>query len=95
MDDSIECSFYDVPCHVNELLVGFNQLLLRFYASLLDGLAVVMESVPAPDFLNRSPVTLPDSVGFWLDLAEFQTGLGIIVSAYILRFLIRRIPVIG
>ncbi|EPD1512537.1 DUF2523 family protein [Klebsiella pneumoniae] len=38
---------------------------------------------------------LPDSVWFWLNLFQIPTGISMMVSAIITRFIIRRLPVIG
>jgi hypothetical protein len=38
---------------------------------------------------------IPDSVWYFLDLFNVSAGIPILLSAYVTRFLIRRIPVIG
>lgn len=38
---------------------------------------------------------IPASVWFFLDIFNFSAGLPLILSAYVTRFIIRRIPVIG
>jgi hypothetical protein len=37
----------------------------------------------------------PSAAWYFLDLFAFSTGLPIIISAFLTRFLIRRLPVIG
>lgn len=38
---------------------------------------------------------LPDSVWFYIELINFPFGLTIIVNAFLVKFMIRRIPFIG
>jgi hypothetical protein len=39
--------------------------------------------------------SIGDSVWYFLDLCSFSVGAPMIVSAYVTRFIIRRIPLIG
>ncbi len=50
-----------------------------------------------PDLSGLSNLNVLKStgVGYYLCLMDFWIGLAIITSAYIVRFLIRRIPVVG
>ncbi|TAI90442.1 MULTISPECIES: DUF2523 family protein [Pectobacterium] len=64
---------------------------------------VVQEFVPVLlSLVNVSPLPLvelfnqlPDSVWYFLNLFQVPTGLTLMVSAIISRFIIRRIPLIG
>lgn len=65
---------------------------------LLDSLEWVYDAIPVPEFLTQigSSFSKVKAETLWLvDLFELNTGVAIIVSAYVTRFLIRRIPVIG
>lgn len=88
------CDFYDIPCHANNLLQGFLELISRIYQSLIDSIIDLIELIPVPDFLSTQ-FTFPSEISYWLNIAEFSTGITIIVSAYLIRFIIRRIPIIG
>ena len=71
---------------------------LKIWELLLDSLASILESLPVPDFINNVSgyaASIPSDVIFFV--APFKLGLGIsfIGGAYVLRFLIRRIPIIG
>jgi hypothetical protein len=82
------CSFYDVPCNASWVV--------WIWQTVLNGATFLFEMIPIPDFLlNIQPVTIPSSVGFFLGPFAIEYGIGIIVSAYIARFLVRRIPVVG
>lgn len=64
---------------------------------------VVQEFVPILlSLINVSPLPLvelfaqlPDSVWYFLNLFQVPTGISLMVSAIIARFIIRRIPLIG
>lgn len=68
------------------------------WASLLDALASALEAIPAPDFLSQAGSFfggIPSSVVYFFQFFAVAEGLGFIVSALVLRFLVRRIPIIG
>ena len=50
-----------------------------------------------PDFSELSGAfsSLPANVWYFLNLVNFSQGFSLCLSAYLLRFMIRRIPVIG
>ncbi len=50
-----------------------------------------------PDFSELSGAfsALPSNVWYFLDLVNFSQGFSLCLSAYLLRFMIRRIPLIG
>ncbi|WP_250116872.1 DUF2523 family protein [Pectobacterium quasiaquaticum] len=64
---------------------------------------VVQEFVPVLlSLINVSPLPLvelfsqlPDSAWFFLNLFQVPTGIALMVSAIVTRFIIRRIPIIG
>ena len=92
----MECSFYDVPCWAGWLTDEIYLLLVDLYASVLGGVVLMLSAIPAPSFLTSlGSLSIPSSVLFFADVFEVNYGLGIVVSAYTIRFLIRRIPVIG
>lgn len=48
-----------------------------------------------PQFLTSAFAGIPSGVWFFLDFFALDLGLPLMISAYIARFLIRRLPVIG
>lgn len=63
---------------------------------------VVSEFIPIlvkllPNSTNLSDLfnLLPDSVWFFLNYFKIPTGITLVISALLTRFLIRRIPIIG
>lgn len=92
----MDCKFYDISCIAHWSVDEIKALFLNFFHSILGAFASVFESIPIPDFLlNVGSFSLPVSVLFWTDLFQVPLGLSIIVPTYILRFIIRRLPVVG
>lgn len=64
----------------------------------LDGLASFFEAIPVPEFmenLGNYASALDPAIGYFVAPLQLGTGLGFVILAYILRFAIRRLPVIG
>lgn len=94
--ESQQCSFYDVPCHLSWLSEEIQSIFIYMYDVVLQSIAALFISFPAPDFLlSVSTLTLPSSVIYLANIFAVPEGLAIIVSASTLSFIIRRIPVIG
>jgi hypothetical protein len=65
---------------------------------ILDKLAGLIESIPVPEFFsqaNSALASIPSEVGYFIEPMNFGVGLSMIISAYIIRFIIRRIPIVG
>ncbi|HGJ5854343.1 DUF2523 family protein (plasmid) [Arsenophonus nasoniae] len=54
-------------------------------------LALLPTSTNLPELIGQ----LPDSVWYFMNLFAVITGIKIVISAYLTRFIVRRIPVIG
>lgn len=70
----------------------------QLWNQLLEGLAELLNSIPIPDFVdNIAPAAggITAEVMFWATFLEVQYGLTVILAATLVRFLIRRIPIIG
>lgn len=87
---------------INEFAEWLKEMLLwlgRKIAELfLDAFATVIENIPVPDFLQNigNPFSdLNEGVAFFAESLMIIEGIEIILICYALRFLIRRIPVIG
>jgi hypothetical protein len=90
------CAFYDVPCGANWLVIQLESFGVWLYQNFLDAASTLINAIPVPDFLmNVTTITIPNSVSFFLSPFSLEYGVGIIVSAYIARFIVRRIPIIG
>ena len=81
-----------ITCFFDEFLIFIQEAWNAFIGSF----AVVVESIPVPDFMvNVGGLIIPDSVLYFAAAFNITAGITIIVAAYGVRFLIRRIPVIG
>jgi hypothetical protein len=70
----------------------------KVWAETLDALAGVLESIPVPDFVATADSAfnaIPANIVFFSQYFAVSEGITMILSAYVLRFLIRRIPIIG
>jgi hypothetical protein len=70
-------------------------ILLWFWDALLSGLAVMIESIPVPSFLQSTNFVIPPSVSWVAEAFLLDVGVGLIVAAYTLRFIVKRLPVVG
>ena len=82
------------------LLDAILYLIDKAIALLLNGLAVVIEAIPVPDFLTNFTLYLNgflayNGISYMFDLLEIPTGFAIVVASAFLSFIIRRIPFIG
>lgn len=97
MSDSVgSCEILDFGCHWQGLEEFFTSLIVWAYEGILSGLVGIISSIPVPSFLqNVSSYRLPDVVVWAAEPFQLGYGVGIITSAYTLRFIIRRLPVVG
>lgn len=64
----------------------------------LQAIAALINAIPVPEFIQAWPqlaAAIPPQVVWFLNLLQVRQGLAIVVSACVLRFLIRRIPLVG
>lgn len=67
----------------------------KLWAELLDGFASAVESIPVPDFMaNASSFFqgIPPGIVFFLDFFAVGEGLAMVISALVLRFVLRALP---
>lgn len=80
-------------------LVEFAEwLVTKIFLGIFEAVIFVLSAIPVPDWLadiSTNALSIDPGVLFFIAPLEITTGVTWIVSAYLLRFLIRRIPVIG
>lgn len=69
-------------------------VLFALYWLMVELTPVLLSLLPAITFGDSFSVLSP-GVWFFLDFFQIQTGATMLLSAFVTRFLIRRIPVIG
>ena len=92
------CAPYDIFCHLDWFFAQLEAFALYLTDLFLSGAVTVFESIPVPDFLANAQAvgsSIAPGALYFLTLFLLPTGLTMIVSAYTLRFLLRRIPFIG
>lgn len=70
----------------------------KVWGLLLDGFATVIEAIPVPDFVaNISGYfgAISPNIIFFAKLLAIPEGIAMYTTAMLLRFVIRRLPVIG
>jgi hypothetical protein len=91
-----ECSWYDPSCALSWLAEEIKAIFIWIYDGILSAIATLFESIPVPDFLaNLQSYELPSSIAWAANALNLPFGLGIIVTAYTARFILRRLPFIG
>jgi len=96
------CDWYNVPCHVSSfaswLAKWAEWLPMKLFEKLMSALAAVVEAIPVPDFFNTAATslnTIPSGVAYFVGFTELPAGIAMVLTAYGLRFALRRIPLIG
>jgi len=90
------CNWYNPACWLEWIRDELHAFFLWLYESVIGGVATLFESIPVPDaLLNSAGHVVPAGVSFFATAFEIPIGLSIIVGAYIARFILRRIPLIG
>lgn len=82
----------------NEFLETLIQLPMYAFEGLCRGFADFLRELPAPDFvLDAGGIFqhVPQEIAFYSNMLEIPYGITVITSALLLRFVLRRIPVIG
>ncbi len=79
---------------VRSILVKFVVYFALFFIT-TEFISVIGSILPTGSDLSSALGGLPQDVWFYLDLFNVSAGIPILLSAWITRFIIRRIPVIG
>lgn len=96
----------DALAWIAKLFLGILEWLLELVAwvpkkiweLLLDALASAIEAIPVPDFVASAGNWfggIPSTVIYFGQFFAVAEGLAMIMSALVLRFVLRRIPLIG
>jgi len=76
-----------------ELLLWIPQ---KLYQLLLDGLTAVLNAIPVPAWAEGINLNwIPSGMAYWLEPFHIGFGMTCITGAYLWRFVIRRLPVVG
>ena len=70
----------------------------KVFSALMDGLAAFLEALPVPDFIGGAGHLfggIPPAVSYITTLLAVNEGIAMMGTALVLRFILRRIPLIG
>lgn len=62
------------------------------------GLIYIFDLLPVADYLKQAATSLsmlPPSAWYFLNMINIKFGLTVVTGAYLIRFFIRRLPVVG
>lgn len=92
------CNLLDMPCHYNNGIEQLKAFFLYIWNQILDGCLYLLNLIPVPSWAQNSGgifSNIPSGVAYFLSIFEVNFGLGILGSALLIRFTIRRLPFIG
>jgi hypothetical protein len=70
----------------------------KLWQSMLEGLSALIAAIPVPEFVSTAHSAFSSISGNVLFFAHFfavKEGVAMVLGAYVLRFAIRRIPLVG
>lgn len=70
----------------------------KLWQELLEALNNLIHYIPVPDFFadaGTAMASIPSGVAFFAQVGQFNYGLTVVITALTIRFLIRRIPLVG
>jgi hypothetical protein len=80
-------------------LLGFiDWIFIEAFKLILAGLAAVLAAIPVPAWVSGAGgavAAIPPGVAYLIGTMHISDGATIMVSAYTIRFLIRRLPIVG
>ena len=80
-------------------LIGWIEFAFEWvWNELLGAFIAVLNAIPVPQWLADAPsviASIPSGAAFFMQSLQVPSGLAIIIGAYVIRFIIRRIPLIG
>lgn len=83
---------------IEQIAVWTINVLLMILSWFWDSLLYILELLGIADQIKASATlfdSMPDGVWYFMNIFQIQFGLGAVLIAYLIRFMIRRLPVIG
>jgi hypothetical protein len=90
------CSLTDLACQWTWIVDEVKALFVWFSEQIFNALLAVIDAIPMPAWTqNAGGLSLPPEVVWFASAFELHYGAVVVASAYGIRFLIRRMPIIG
>lgn len=70
----------------------------KIFSAIMDALGTFLSAIPIPDFINQAGSYfggIPSNIAWAIQFFAVNEGLSMVTAALILRFILRRIPLIG
>jgi hypothetical protein len=83
---------------VSWCLTLLDKLPLHLWVLVLGGIQDVVNAIPVPGFIGDASnyvAAIPPTVAYFSGALQLKYGLSVVVSAWLARWLLRRIPLIG
>lgn len=98
--------FDDLKAWLAEKLRDFTDWILeavqwlgkKLFSGIMDALSTFISAIPVPDFIGQAASYfggIPSNIAWAIQFFAVNEGLLMITSALVLRFILRRIPLIG
>jgi hypothetical protein len=90
-----------IGARINEFAIWLWQALqdaaLWVWRGILDAMATLLESLPIPEWAQAENALagIPCEVAYFVEPLQLGFGIAVVGSAIFLRFLIRRLPIVG
>ncbi|MDT0358119.1 DUF2523 family protein [Herbaspirillum huttiense F1] len=79
---------------LRSIIVKFVVFFALFFVT-TEFMAVIVQFLPTGDQLTNAFGGIPNAAWYFLNLFNIKAGIPLLLSAYVTRFTIRRIPLIG
>ncbi len=92
------CGYTDIGCWLTWVQDEIKGFFIWISEQIFNAIVAVFNAIPVPDWAQSGADILsniPPSVGYFVGPFDLGFGAAVLGSAYGVRFLIRRIPLIG
>lgn len=82
----------------NKVVDFFKDLPAWIFSKIADAIVSFFDSLPVPDFFTQAASafgSVPPEVVYFAETFHVGAGVTMVLGAYLLRFILRRIPLIG
>ncbi len=81
---------------LNWLSDEIKAIALSIFDKIMSALSSLINAIPAPSFLtDLQPVVIPNDYAYFINTLNLDYGLTVVIAAFTLRFIVRRLPFIG